>query len=395
MKIPATCLALVFAPLLCAQTSAPPQAPGGSVTGHVIASDTQRPARFATVYLLPKDETLKGDASKRDSQAKKAEDRLTMVSVESELDGSFNVQRLPPGDYFALATAPGYIVPVQLPVSSEDKLATPDMNVVLASVPVVHVATDQTSTVDLTMERGASISGVARYDDGTPVGGLYLRVQPATGLELPENYGLGQALMQIAFVNQRSIATALDDGSYRLYGLRPGKYVVTATLSTARETRTSNAGQSPLSSSWQGLTVYAPGEFRRSKAQIVELKDGEQRTGVDLAVTLQILHGVRGRVLANGSLHPIAHASALLKDDEGYRKFLGVADGAFHFDYVPSGTYKLAITDGTDWTGSAKDMSAESIAPMYKNADITVIVGEHDVVLDDIVLEPLKQGIGK
>ena len=64
-------------------------------------------------------------------------------------------------------------------------------------------------------------------------------------------------------------------------------------------------------------------------------------------------------------------------------------DGSYQFNYVPPGTYTLQVI--------ANDLNDPSVnGPLirqsYKTAKLPVIVMEHDVVLDDVLLPALKPG---
>src|SRR5215469_4051488 len=94
-------------------------APGGTVTGHVICGDTQRPARFAgvTLFGVPKDVA---PAPKLDSNSDQAQvvaflkttmGTVNLVQAQTNMDGVFTVNNVAPGDYYVFASVAGYLQP--------------------------------------------------------------------------------------------------------------------------------------------------------------------------------------------------------------------------------------------------------------------------------------------
>ena len=78
-----------------------------------------------------------------------------------------SIPNVPPGDYYLLAEKIGYISPGHLPwgpyyltKEEEDSLAK--------QVTPITVAANRTTAVDTFLTRGASISGLVRFDDGSP-----------------------------------------------------------------------------------------------------------------------------------------------------------------------------------------------------------------------------------
>ena len=67
-------------------------------------------------------------------------------------------------------------------------------------------------------------------------------------------------------------------------------------------------------------------------------------------------------------------------------------DGSFQIDYVPSGSYTLEVMGAPDMTIPTSPTDFSEILRNYKMAKVTVEVGEHDVVLDELVLIVLKPG---
>ncbi len=87
------------------------------VSGRVFCIDTNAPARKASVVLVPVD-AVEGLGTGRKKQVD-----FGGNAVETLLDGSFTIPNVPPGVYYVMASAPGYISPLApLFVPSDDSV---------------------------------------------------------------------------------------------------------------------------------------------------------------------------------------------------------------------------------------------------------------------------------
>jgi hypothetical protein len=359
--------------------------PVGSVKGHIVCGDTQRPARFAQVFLLRKPEPQnKTDAS--DGRPAKVElhgeKRVLLANGRSLLDGSYEIRDVPPGDYYVLAKMAGYIGPISN-VETEDD--TEDLDKVLAGVPMVHVVAHRSSTADVTLRHGGAIKGTVRFDDGAPVGGALVKVEAVSGVDPSRSsYALD------AVGNRLDQGTTDDEGNYRVSGLPPGKYRVRVEIeivgglriSQFGGPRSNQYGQSAGGSAAMILPVYPPGTLRQSKATIFEIKGDEQISGVDVRVDLNGLHSVRGKVLDPENRGAIITGVAGVFDDKDkeFRRSADLQpDGSFQIEYVPEGTYTLLVEG---WEFQRKEG-----VQFPRRANLPVIVMDHDVDVDEIMLK--------
>jgi hypothetical protein len=211
-----------------------------------------------------------------------------------------------------------------------------------------------------------------------------------------------QILRSFEFDTQHDHGVAIDDeGRYRIFGLAPGKYIVSAIivspLGSGQVTMSDGTGSRPGGGNRtypNMTTVYGPGVFRREEAKVFEIRGEEQVTDADLKIDISGVHTIKGRVLAGEDRHVLGQAIIRLK--QGGRdlpQLAGIeADGSFQIDYVPSGSYTLGVIGFDDMTVSANVTGAERELPMYQQAKVAVVVGASDVVLDDVVLRALKPG---
>jgi hypothetical protein len=405
----AFCLVL---PLHAQQQPSPKQvAPllSGSVVGTVYYETTHLPARFANIRLVPKpaDEdtppTLGSPTTNQ--QTAGTERRIARVNGATGMDGSFHLDGVPAGDYFIAALQPGCVPPGA--AIAGDLMASDDqVKAVLAILPTVHVGLGQTATINLTLHRGAVISGRLQYPDGSPAAGTGVGYETIDSILLhPELRTrtitpLQSALQSLESVDNRQIRTVTDDeGRYRIFGVPPGKYVVSTVISLDHDPAhvSMSDGSNPYENERHHLfpeviVVYGPGIFRRKDARVIEIVGDEQITDADIKIDMEGLRSVRGKVLAEQDRHPPNGVMIQLRDDGSKQlaRFEDVdADGSFQISLVPSGKYTLVV-NANDL--NPPDTPGPMVTQSYETFRLPVIVGTEDVSVGDVLLSPLKPG---
>jgi hypothetical protein len=139
--------------------------------------------------------------------------------------------------------------------------------------------------------------------------------------------------------------TSDDRGYFRITGLAPGSYWVRATMMTP--TAEPGAGGPQRMSS---IVMYAPGKVRRTDAQTVTLKSGEERDDLQFALDLSTLHTVSGHVGATDQGNIAAGVVRLTdtQDSSLSRMAMIQPDGSFVVQWVPAGTYTLAVSNASN-----------------------------------------------
>jgi hypothetical protein len=201
-----------------------------TVSGRVFCADTNAPARMATVILQPADAVDAYDPDKQGGVSSRAE------AVQTLLDGSFLISHVAPGAYYVLASAPGYFSPLAsvLRHLGEQKPSGDAISMRIAKVvPRLMVQANLPNTLNVTLERGAAVSGTVQFDDGSPAAGVDVRllVRGKEGLIDPP---------LSPFENEYHGSKTDDQGAYRISGLPSGDYVVTAQLNPVKMTYTLN-----------------------------------------------------------------------------------------------------------------------------------------------------------
>lgn len=386
-------LILLLCPISAFAQPAPsnPAAPAAQVSGHVTCGDTGQPARFATVQLIrehPNDDPLADPATsfnnpdfkKNLAKAMTAMMKGSNLSAITGLDGSFSLDKVPPGTYYVVAQLPGYLSPLsQLSMAERMKADDATLKTVRESSEKIVLAPNQPAHVDLRIERGASLSGVVRYDDGSPAPGVtpVLLMLQADGKW--KQVGAGVSL----------IPTVSDDrGRYRIYGIAAGKYAVKAALPTSQTMMGMGGGASSISMHMNlgdALEVYSGGALREKDVKPVEVGPGADVDGIDIIFPLDNLHTVAGSVVAKADGHPVNAGMITLMDPDGktpVRSAMVEQDGTFRMNYIPEAQYLLRATGATDKDhGSAPAGPANPLSDMLSQSKVLKTYGDAELLI--------------
>jgi hypothetical protein len=375
----------------------------GIVTGHVTCGDTQKPARFAQVMLIavpasitpPLDPKTDPDAS----QINRVMGTMNLVQTQTGIDGAYVVGEVTPGDYYVFASVPGYVQPIAEVQAAQT--AGADLTKGISGVAIVHVAADKSVSSDVTVDRGAAVSGRVMWDDGTPASRVMMTVETKAaadagkvkGKDLPPQFamlGLGGGLF----------VTTDDLGQYRIAGLAAGSYIVKATLQLQNSFRmTSGTMNLKNLGAAKPLVIYAPATFHKAEAKAVTLHVGDEQSGEDVTINLAGMHSVSGNVASAEDHHGINSATVDLTDanDKDLVRSAGVdAAGNFTVTFVPPGTYNMTVTGAADTEPSKKQptglirMTMPETVKSYADGKQSVVVTDSDVVGLVVELAPDK-----
>lgn len=352
--------------LLAQQPAATTPAVFGQVFGHVLCGDTDQPGRFATVQLIgekPSQMNMANlEAMGKNPDVGKA---LTVVlssmlkgsglSTLSGIDGSFSLDKVPPGTYYVIAQLPGYESPLSRFSQAERMKSDPaTMKAIAAEAEKIVVQANQPARVDVRLEHGASLSGTVKYDDGSPAPGV-------TSILMEQQPDGSWKDLSINLV-----PTPTDDlGRFRFYGLLPGKYAVKAALPTMQASVGLGPGSLAMHmNAGDALVIYSGGALRPKDVKPIEVGSGDSVDGVELTFPLSDLHRITGVVVARSDGHPVNFGTVALLDPDTktqMRTALIGRDGTFQFNYVPDGQYVLQVAGAADTeaTGPAADMESD------------------------------------
>jgi hypothetical protein len=243
----------------------------------------------------------------------------------SELDGSFRFEGVEPGDYILMGDRFGYIS------TQYGSKGWQRPGVTLKISPGQNMA-------DLKLELlpQCVITGRVVDEDGDPAGGV--NVQAMGRLR---NGGRTQYFPM-------GNASTDDTGAYRLAGLNPGKFYVTAQSGRQMMGQGNEAPALPGKPDIRPASTYYPDALSRTSAIPVELTAGQSLPGVDIRLrSIQTFH-VAGKVVGNlpdNEWHNIM--ISMQPTDEGARFNFQQAtvDKSHGFDFqgVTPGSYELNL----------------------------------------------------
>ncbi len=339
--------ALVPAPLSAqpAGTRTPPrmirpgeEPPKGTAVlrGVVVAADTGAPIRRAQV---------------RASAPGAQETRTTLTDEQ----GRFEIGELAGGRYTIVATKGGF-VSLQYGQRRPGEPGTP-----------VDLASGQAlEKIVVGLPRGSVITGRISDEFGEPLTGAQVRV-------LRYGYAAGARRLVPAGQSDRTD----DQGTFRVFGLPPGDYVVSATLNEDRALFRQRAGDDDAATTGYAPT-YFPGTTNAADAQRVTVGLGEELSGIGFGLSLMPLATVSGRVVGMSGMELGGLVMAL--PDDMVRQAMSQprgapvnADGTFELAGLAPGRYVLSVggrgrqnadapTGRTAITVSGVDLSGVTIA---------------------------------
>ncbi len=376
----------------------PPKLPPAtaSISGTVFCNDTHRPARGAVVMAQPISKTGPTDVG------------INANTTRVGMDGTYTLHHLRSGDYTIVAFLPGYLSPLDdVQVDEANGPNEDEMRERLARNGIVSVRDNETARMDVTLTRGATVSGRVLFDDGVPATQVILSLEdvnakPAPQKSNPDTQDItGGALVRGLFLHQSQGTD--DQGNFRISGIKPGSYRLAAVQSM--ESLADNDGDGlgiilGVFPDSKTLRVYGGDTFHKNAAKKYELRAGDEVNGIEITIPVYAFHRVEGHLSALDGRQLIS-AGITLADtsDASFILHARLApDGSFVFPQVPSGTYKLVISNAKSVT--VRNNDADSFADLaqlppsmlqnvqsFADRTTTVLVKDSDVTDISIQLQ--------
>jgi hypothetical protein len=313
------CIALAFlcAAELSAQTPSISPATKSSavddtctVSGMVVAKADGTPLKGATVHLWTDSE------------------RDRTIAAKSGADGRFLLKNVPAGNYHLRVSRNGYFE-VEY---GQKKPSDPGA--------ILNLQPGQTiSDLVFKMGRAGVISGRVFDEDGEPMA----RVMVAA---LRNSYTDGrQELMPVTQTQSN------DLGEFRLYGLSPGHYFVSAEQPSwnhvVGEKEFSGVGGSDNEKGY--AKVYYPNVLAPDKATSLTVKEGEEVPSIDFLMKEVAVYRIRGKVVNLVTKHGTRNITVLVSPRKQEMAVWGFganntvkADGSFEMPEIAPGEYTVS-----------------------------------------------------
>jgi hypothetical protein len=346
------------------QNTAP--APSGRMTGRIVASDTGRPIRRARVFI---------------TAAEIGGGRGTLTDD----NGAFDFTDLPAGRYTVSASKSGFI-----------GLSYGQRRPLQAGTPLQLVEGQQLKGVDVALPRGGVISG---------------RVADETGDVMP---GVAVSLMRYQYMqgDRRLVpagqAQTDDRGVYRVWGLNPGDYYVSAvSRGDGINDRVAAGGRGGFAAGRGGgpgarggpddqnqlmyAPTYYPGVASPNEARAVTLGVSQEVSGIDFNLQLVRTSRVSGHVenpdgswAAAGTVNLMAQGPTRNGAGNNYGSRIGW-DGQFSISNVPPGLYTLRARNNDR---DAPLSAAQPLAVSGDLASVAVVLQTGGSLSGTIVFQP-------
>jgi hypothetical protein len=288
-----------------------------AVGGSVVRSGTNEPLTKARIVLRSEDD-------------RSAPQQVTATNAQ----GQFTIGDIPPGRYDVRVERNGYLSKSY----GEDDHG--NSSTILTLKPA-----QQLTDLIFRLQRCGVISGRVLDEDGEAAEKVTVELlAQSTRHGRTSTYELGQTQTN-------------DLGEYRMFDLGPGRYLVRAYPSAnSWETIAGTIlDSSTLKSAGGYAPTYYPNALESSRASSIELKVGEEVSGIDLMLLRQRTYTVRGRVFNSISGHRGGETSAgLVPEDPEMRSFedsrrgsINENTGDFEIKDVPAGRY-IAFAEWRD-----------------------------------------------
>lgn len=282
-----------------------------SISGRVVDADTGTPLRRVTVGASP--------APARPAQSGR------MTVGETDDTGAYVLRNLPPGQYTVTVQRAGY-------VAQSYGQATPAS--MLRRVSVEEGS--RVTAIDFRLVRGGAITGRVVDDGGEPAEGVAVQVMRAQ-----------RAQGRVRYVPAGGRTDITDDlGQFRLYGLPPGEYLVSAEPNVRRFM--GGVAQTPEPDATHVVATYAPGTSTPADAQRFVLTAG-QEVAAEIQLVASRVASVSGRVLdssgapLDGGVVRLVPQDVEVTTGRGSER-AGIVGGAFRLERVVPGAYTLTAT---------------------------------------------------
>lgn len=316
-----------FGTLACAQE--PNGAAASSSAG--VAATKEQTCRVSGVVVKMADGTPLKNAI---VQLTSNEDQGHTIAARTGADGTFALINIPAGKYGLVVSRSGYVA------AEYGQQKPSDPGAMLSLSPG-----QEKKSLLFKLMPAAVIAGRVLDEDGEPM-------QHSQVTAAKEVYNQGRRTLAT-----RAMASTDDLGQFRLFGLAPGRYFVSA---MDPQWRNPIGDREFLPASQRGqergsTKTYYPGTADPAKAAAISVREGEEVPGADIILRVVPVFRVRGRVFnqaaQKGGMGVNLQLSPRVRGQEwsfsrGYAE--SKPDGTFEFSGVVPGSYTVTALWGNE-----------------------------------------------
>jgi carboxypeptidase family protein len=335
----------------------PPRAGTARLAGHVVAAETGRPLRRAVVRVAGDDP--------RDAR-----------SVSTEADGTWEIKELPAGKY-SINVQKGGFVSVLYGQKRPFEQGKP-----------VELGDGQSiDKLDVALHKGGVVTGRIVDEFGEPLAGARVSVM---------RHRFMQGQRRLVGVSVQGGSDVTDDiGQYRLHGLSPGEYYVSANINPVAtlEVSADRTGYS---------ATYYPGTPAASEAQRITVAVGQETSEINFALSPARVAKISGTVVGAAGA-PAANTMVMLTSAGtsmgiGGSPLMSAAltkpDGTFTLSNVAAGDYRIEMIAAADVERIAQTGTNAGMM-MTQAASVPVTVTGQDITNLVITMQPTSTASGK
>lgn len=336
------CLAIALA----GQTSPPaPSTPADqkcTLEGKVTNSLTSELVKKATVHLF------KNEKDRYFGPGSNAQG----FTATSQSDGTFRFEGLEPGEYRLSGERSGY---VNTFYGSKGGLGS--------GTTLVFQAAQHMADITLALIPQAVVSGKVLDDEGDPVGQINVQLLSRSWMRGKERYfpAGGQG-------------NANDQGEFRISNVSPGKYYLVAKKNGQMMAGAEEAA-TPGKPDIRPVTTYYPAALDRQGAAPIEVKAGQELTGMDIRMRTSPTFHVRGKITGSLPESGLEHTNLYISQEDDSMGFSfgpssNIAkDGSFNLPGVAPGSYVLMVVS---MSGTFRMLARQPV--VVENADVKDVV---------------------
>jgi hypothetical protein len=349
---------LVMKTILLAQSSVPSDNKASEglaptlciVSGRVVAAAEGSPLKSARVALIPEHPRSHGQ----------------IYATSSDVDGHFILKDIPPGRYRFFASHNGF-------VEQHYKAGNNDTGPLLSLR-----AGEKVSDALFRMTVAAVITGRVSNEDGDPMSRVQIvALRQPNDEEIDDETPSSSRNRQMQAVS----STETDDrGQYRIFGLNPGEYYISAEASFQGA-----SGNVASEDSWplealgsEYAPVYYPGVTQVSQAQTIPIKTGEE-VHADILMQRVKTVEVAGHIIgANGpAVDTLVRLDPLEGSDSGFQRMDTTDEkGGFRLKNIPAGSFFITVFKRDEGSGVYETGARQKVDVSGDNIDsLTISLG--------------------